>query len=232
MTEINKYGTGQYNHWVSIERENLTMSLLEAVQGKKYTEYYDIFITADLETTGLDCDIHGIVEFGAHVSDKNGKTIDAFSDYCDPGDVIFDPKALAVNGLTVEFIKKQKPIEYVGLQFILFLNKYIDVSNKNARSVIIGNNFSFDLGFLNKQLKQPYFKHIDANITRWIFRRTWDLKGYVMAVRPDLPLMSQEKLGEMFGISNDRQHGAAGDTKQLTGIIHALRASNLNIKHD
>jgi DNA polymerase III epsilon subunit-like protein len=187
--------------------------------------YYYKTIFCDTETTGLKPWLHGIVDIAAVVSDLDGNTKDIFQSYCNPGpDVIYEPIALKVNGLSREFIEEQPPIRDVLIDFVEFMNSHLTLKNPNAKVNIVGNNFGFDAWFF----QFAFDKHVPdlEKYTKWMFRRVDEMKGLVRATLPNVKHISQDALGKLLGIPNERLHGAMGDVKQMQQIYFKLMEIN------
>ena len=187
--------------------------------------YYYKLVGCDTETSGVRPWKHGIIDIAAVVYDLDGTQKDTFQSYCNPGDdVEYDEIALKVNGLTREFISEQRPIKEVLIEFIAFMDKHLTLSNPNAKSEIVGNNFGFDSWFFI----YAFEKHVPEleKYTKWMFRRTSDLKGLVRATMPNIKHISQDNLGKLLNIPNERAHGAYGDVQQMMKIYFKLQEIN------
>lgn len=115
----------------------------------KDIEEYDLTFI-DLETTGLDV-ITGdaICEIGA-LKVKNRKIIEEFHSLVNPGKPI--PKeAYQVHKISDEDLKNAPYFNDIATKLIAFL----------ANSVVCAYNVSFDLGFINYQLKKAEYLPLD-----------------------------------------------------------------------
>ncbi len=101
-------------------------------------------IVLDTETTGLDpADGHRVVEIGAvelfnHI--PNGRT---FHKYINP-ERDMPAEALAVHGLSEDFLKDQPVFAEITDEFLRFING----------ATLVIHNAAFDLKFLNAELSQ------------------------------------------------------------------------------
>ena len=110
-------------------------------------------IYIDVETTGLDCNMHGIrelafiVEIDGFVVDKGLLKINPFT-YTK--EIKADAKALEISGKTLdEIISSEYEKSFCQfLDFTRMLDKYVDSSNKEDKFTINGYNTSFDIAFL------------------------------------------------------------------------------------
>jgi DNA polymerase-3 subunit epsilon len=102
------------------------------------------FTAFDIETTGLDPKSHRIVEFGAVKFDRRGPMA-RYSVLINPG-VPMPEEAGRVNGITDDMLADKPPLETVFPDFLRVV--------KNT--IIVAHNASFDLGFVNENLKTFY----------------------------------------------------------------------------
>lgn len=99
-------------------------------------------IMLDTETTGLKpSDGHRIIEIGAVVVQNREVTTEHYHQYTQPNFEI-DAEALAVHGITQEFLSDKPTFERIVDEFIDFV--------KGAELVI--HNAPFDVGFINNEL--------------------------------------------------------------------------------
>lgn len=111
-------------------------------------------IVLDTETTGLDPqEGHRIIEIGAIVIQKRQITQETFHTYLNP-ERDSDTKALAVHGLSTEFLSDKPRFAKIAADFIRFV--------EGAELII--HNAKFDVGFLNYELQllNQGFKPLDA----------------------------------------------------------------------
>jgi len=183
---------------------------------------YPIIIGVDTETSGTRPWKHGIIQIGAKVINRDGKELAVFNQYCNPGDVVYEQEALDINHITLEQIQTFRPIKEVLVEFVDFMNKYVD--NFKQRAVVVGNNFAFDTYFF----QYAFDKHIPEmeKKTKWMFRRTDDLKGVSRTVLPHLEHQNQAKLGDLMYVPNLKAHDAMGDVDQMLGIYMKLMEKN------
>jgi DNA polymerase III epsilon subunit-like protein len=186
--------------------------------------YYTTFIGVDTETTGVKPWLNGIVDIAAVVYNPDGTQREIFHSYCNPGDVIIEDGALKVNGLTREFIAQQEPIKSVLIKFVAFMDKHLQLNNPNAKSTVVGNNFAFDTYFFQYAFDK-YIPELEK-YTKWMFRRTDEMKGLVRTVMPNIKHISQDNLGKLLNIPNEHAHGALGDVRQMMQIYFKLNEIN------
>ena len=108
-------------------------------------------LVLDTETTGLDFENGDkIVEIGIVELENHVQTGNSFHYYLNP-ERDSSPEALKVHGLTTEFLSDKPKFEEIVEEFIHFLSD----------SKIIIHNASFDIGFINSQLKGCNFQEIN-----------------------------------------------------------------------
>ena len=108
-------------------------------------------LVLDTETTGLDFENGDkIVEIGIVELENHIQTGNSFHYYLNP-ERDSSPEALRVHGLTTEFLSDKPKFEEIVEEFIHFLSD----------SKIIIHNASFDIGFINSQLKGCNFQEIN-----------------------------------------------------------------------
>ena len=107
----------------------------------------------DCETGGLDPSKHSLLTFYMAILDENLNKIDDLDIKMMPdnGDIVFDQKALDVNGIVLDDHKKTA-ITYSKAVTLIesFLKKH---SPKKRGIRPAGHNIAFDIGFLKGQLK-------------------------------------------------------------------------------
>lgn len=165
-------------------------------------------IVLDTETTGLDPDEgHRIIEVaGVEVQNRQltGRHLHL---YVNP-DRDSDPDALAIHGLTTEFLSQYPRFEEVADQLVEFV--------KGAEIII--HNAPFDLRFLNAELGRlglPAFESLCAKVT--------DSLLYARELHPG-KRNSLDALCERYGISNAHRtlHGALLDSELLADVWLAM----------
>lgn len=103
-----------------------------------------IGVYCDLETTGVDSEKHHIIEIGA-VAFSNGKEIAEFSELVYPGEAALlaaDPRALDVNKINLDDVRKARPTEVVAEAFKIFVAIY--------RATLYAFPVEFESSFLRK----------------------------------------------------------------------------------
>lgn len=152
------------------------------------------YLWLDGETTGLDPLKNDIVQL-ACIPVLNGvKQTSTFNQYCQAINYNeIDPGALAVNGLTVDFIKKQQTAEAMVNNLVVFARTF------GVRFTIAGYNVGFDKDFLaalfKKVNREQDFLEIFTGDLRDTMKRAKKLKAQLPT--PNIKLAT---LAEHFGI--------------------------------
>lgn len=108
------------------------------------------YLWLDGETTGLDSLKNDIVQLACIPVIGGVEHLDnAFNQYCQPINWNeIDPGALAVNGLTIDFLKKQQTPQAMVNNLVLYARQF------NCRFIIAGYNVGFDKDFIAALFKK------------------------------------------------------------------------------
>lgn len=165
-------------------------------------------IVLDTETTGLDpAHGHRIVEVACVELINRRLTGRHLHLYLNP-DRDSDPEALAVHGLTTEFLSEHPRFNEVTQEFLDYV--------KGAEVII--HNAAFDTKFLNAELKrvgQPTFDQLCGKVTCSLV--------HAREIHPG-KRNSLDALCERYGISNAHRvlHGALLDSELLADVWLAM----------
>ena len=165
-------------------------------------------IVLDTETTGLEVDQgHRIVEVGAVALADRRRTDLHFHSYLNPQRSI-DEEAEKVHGLSMERLSSEPEFSEIAESFLEFVEG----------STLVIHNASFDLGFLNAELKRASSKYP-------ALEEICDIEDTLLMARNNFPGQrnSLDALASRFEISGyDRSfHGALLDANILADVyIH------------
>ncbi|HWK71135.1 DNA polymerase III subunit epsilon [Pollutimonas sp. M17] len=165
-------------------------------------------IVLDTETTGLDpAQGHRVVELACVEMENRCLTGRHLHLYLNP-DRDSDPEALAVHGLTTEFLSGHPRFEEVAHQLVEYV--------KDAEVII--HNAAFDVKFLNAELTRiglPRFDSMCVKVT--------DSLLHARELHPG-KRNSLDALCERYGISNAHRtlHGALLDSELLADVWLAM----------
>lgn len=109
-----------------------------------------IKLFTSIKTTGTIPWKHGITEIAILV-ENNGKVIDQMYTKMNPGDVEFDPKALAINNEKIEDIQKYIPQEFAFKHIEEILKKHY---SQNEKFMIVAYNAPFIYDFILNMFKR------------------------------------------------------------------------------
>jgi DNA polymerase III subunit epsilon len=170
----------------------------------------------DTETTGLDPKLgHRIIEVGAVEALGRRLTGNDFHRYINPNRDI-DPGAVAVHGITSEFLLDKPKFGEVARDLVAFL--------ENATVVI--HNAAFDLGFLEAEFALIRMKAS-------VIESRKDVVDSLALARAKFPgkRNSLDALCERFGIDNSSRnlHGALLDARLLGEVYFALTREQQSI---
>ena len=98
-------------------------------------------IIFDTETTGLDNKTDRVIEIGGIELFNHFPTGNTLHLYISPGETKVHPDALAIHGITDEFLKDKPPFADVAQQIVDFF----------AGAKWIAHNATFDIGFINAE---------------------------------------------------------------------------------
>ena len=173
-------------------------------------------IVLDTETTGLDPnDGHRIVEIGGIELWNRLPTGKVYHQYINP-ERNMPPEALAVHGLSDEFLQDQPVFSQIAQDFMTFIGK----------SQLVIHNASFDIKFLNWELQL-------CNKGRIPKHQATDTLSMARKKFPGSPV-SLDALCRRFNIDNSfrKLHGALLDSEILAEVYLELtggRQPNLEL---
>jgi DNA polymerase-3 subunit epsilon len=163
-------------------------------------------VVLDTETTGLNPqEGHRIIEIGCVELVKRRLTGKRFHAYINPERII-DEGAIAVHGITNQFLDDKPRFEQIADDFIAFI--------KDAELVI--HNAPFDVGFINHE-----FSRLD-NKTATVadYSEVFDTLAYARKKHPG-QRNSLDALCKRYGIDNSHRdlHGALLDAEILADVF-------------
>lgn len=159
-------------------------------------------IIFDTETTGLDNKADRVIEIGGIELMNHFPTGRTFHAYINPGDRKVHPDALAVHGITDEFLK-DKP-SFAGI--VAELQEFFDGAKW------IAHNATFDMGFINAEFDRLGIPPVPADMVI-------DTLALARRKHPMGP-NSLDALCRRYGIDNSHRtkHGALLDSELLAEV--------------
>lgn len=168
--------------------------------------YNNRIVVLDTETTGLNPqEGHRIIEIGCVEMVNRRLTGKRFHVYINP-DRIIDEGAIAVHGITNQFLDDKPHFEQIVDDFIAFI--------KDAELVI--HNAPFDVGFINHELSRLNNK--SETVTN--YSEVFDTLAYARKKHPG-QRNSLDALCKRYGIDNSHRdlHGALLDAEILADVF-------------
>ena len=169
-------------------------------------EFANRIVVLDTETTGLNPqEGHRVIEIGCVELIKRRLTGKRFHVYINP-DRIIDEGAIAVHGITNQFLDDKPYFEQIVEDFIAFI--------KGAELVI--HNAPFDVGFINYEFSR--LKNIAGTVTDLC--EVFDTLAYARKKHPG-QRNSLDALCKRYGIDNSHRdlHGALLDAEILADVF-------------
>jgi DNA polymerase-3 subunit epsilon len=159
-------------------------------------------IIFDTETTGLDNRTDRIIEIGGIELFNHFPTGRTLHIYISPGDQKVHPDALAVHGITDEFLKDKQPFASVAQEILDFFGD----------GKWIAHNATFDMGFINAELARMALPPISPEYVT-------DTLSMARRKHPMGP-NSLDALCRRYGIDNSHRakHGALLDSELLAEV--------------
>ncbi len=159
-------------------------------------------IIFDTETTGLDNREDRVIEIGGVELENQFPTGRSIHIYINPGDRKVHPDALAVHGITDEFLKDKPSFADVAEEILKFFG--------DARWV--AHNATFDMGFVNAELERLGLPPVAGD-------RVTDTLALARRKHPMGP-NSLDALCRRYGIDNSHRtkHGALLDSELLAEV--------------
>ncbi len=174
------------------------------------------FIVIDTETTGLDVrDGHRIIEIGCVAVDNFQVTGDSFHRYLNP-ECAIDPQATVVHGLRDQDVRNAPVFAEVAEEFLDYIRA----------SEIVMHNASFDLEFLNEELRKAGHK-----------QRIEDLCNVVDSLeiaqkKHGLQQNNLDVLCKRYNVDNVKRqeaHGALVDAELLAHVYIKMTAGEVGL---
>ncbi|MCC2612812.1 DNA polymerase III subunit epsilon [Neorhizobium petrolearium] len=159
-------------------------------------------IIFDTETTGLETKFDRVIEIGGIELINNFPTGRTLHLYINPGDRKVHPDALAVHGITDEFLKDKPSFADVAHQIIEFFDG----------AKWIAHNATFDMGFINAEFDR-------LGLPPVMMDRVVDTLAMARRKHPMGP-NSLDALCRRYGIDNAHRtkHGALLDSELLAEV--------------
>ena len=179
----------------------------------------------DLETTGLDEHLHGIISL-AMLAEIDGVLVDELYVEMFPTGRDGDIKALEINGYTIEQVKSFRPWERVKVDVDMFLQTHIDKWSKTDKFILAGQNVKdFDLKFLKSYYEACGDNYIFSYIKAGPYIDTLPTLTFLQDVDlvPTLPNSKLITICDHFGVTLDNAHNALADIKATREVYGKMK---------
>nr|WP_232085411.1 DNA polymerase III subunit epsilon [Candidatus Portiera aleyrodidarum] len=173
-------------------------------------------VILDTETTGINYTYgHRLIEIGCIEMINRKLTGKIYHKYINPERII-DPKAIAIHGITNDFLIDKPVFSKIADSFWKFIKG----------SEIIMHNAEFDIGFLDYEFSICTIKPFKRNC------KIIDTLKLAIKIHPG-QRNSIDKLCKRYNIDNDNRHGALVDAEILSEIYLAMTGGQviLNLKN-
>ncbi|MDH4414525.1 MAG: DNA polymerase III subunit epsilon [Rhizobium sp.] len=159
-------------------------------------------IIFDTETTGLDNKADRVIEIGGVELLNHFPTGRTFHVYINPGDRKVHPDALAVHGITDEFLKDKPPFG----EIVPELQEFFDGAKW------IAHNATFDMGFINAEFQRLNLPPVPSDMVI-------DTLALARRKHPMGP-NTLDALCRRYGVDNSHRtkHGALLDSELLAEV--------------
>jgi ATP-dependent DNA helicase DinG len=157
-----------------------------------------VYVALDLETTGLSPERDAILEVGA-VKYRDGEPVETFATLVNPGRPIPYDISL-ITGISNDMVVGKPAFEKVAPALRQFVGP----------AAIVGQNVSFDLGFLRR-------------LGLFVENATYDTWELASVLVPGLPSYSLGSLALHFGIASPNGHRALNDAQVTAQLFEILR---------
>ena len=179
----------------------------------------------DCETTGLDPQKNALIQIAALI-EIDGKIKNRLNLFLKPLDIDkVDPKALELQGRTIEEIKKYPPPEKSFKILKEEMSLFVDKFDKHDKFVMAGYYVKFDIDFL-----RAFFEKLNDNyFGSWFFSVSYDVQFLIaqQIIKKSLrtPNYKLSTMCEKFGVKI-KAHDAMSDimaTRELAAILLKLK---------
>ncbi|CAH0338778.1 DNA polymerase III subunit epsilon [Rhizobium sp. CECT 9324] len=159
-------------------------------------------IVFDTETTGLETKVDRVIEIGGIELFNHFPTGRSFHVYINPGDRKVHPDALAVHGITDDFLKDKPPFADIVSE----MREFFDGAKW------VAHNANFDIGFINAEFERLGLPAVQTDVVI-------DTLALARRKNPMGP-NSLDALCRRYGIDNSHRskHGALLDSELLAEV--------------
>ncbi|MCX5726320.1 MAG: 3'-5' exonuclease [Candidatus Saganbacteria bacterium] len=203
--------------FLNLEKEYKFLSRAREALGEKPNELELLpYTIVDIETTGLDPEIHEITEIGALKVEK-GEIKDIFNTLIKPR-LPIPEKIEKITGISDEMVKGYDAASEVLPRFLKFVSD----------TTLVAHNSDFDITFLKH--------HISSSIGRELTNDSFCTLKISKGVLPYLENYKLHTVAHYFKIKTENRHRALGDAEITMSIwyklVELLKKKNINTKKE
>lgn len=183
-------------------------------------------LVIDLETSGLDPDLHSVLSIGA-AAWIPGFIIDSIEIFISEETSTIDPEAMRINQIDPAWLRDNGISASLAVAKLeAFVRRNFDFSDPNTRVSLVGHNLGFDVPFLKRLYKRVGVSY-QATFSHRMIDTASVLGSLVLAGRLPLSEASSAEAFEYFGIRVPGRHTALGDAiataRLLDGLLNVLQ---------
>lgn len=175
----------------------------------------------DLETTGTDCERHGIVQIAGMIVAGRDEEPFNFRVAPFPKDDI-DDEALKKNGVSRSRMRRYRKPSRVYHELSELLGRYVDKYDPRDKVFFVGYNAKFDMDFL----RRFWVKNEDKYFSSWFWHPPLDLMALAaFLLSPRRALLADFKLAtvaEHLGVPLENPHEAGSDIAATRSLYEQL----------
>lgn len=172
--------------------------------GNRMDHFIDNYVVFDLETTGLSCYEHEIIEIGA-IKVENNQPVATYSSLVKPKNRI--PYFITnINGISNQMVQNAVRIDSALTEFLNFAGD----------APLLGHNInSFDMKFINTASEKLFGEMVQNDYVDTLLLA----RKYMRNIRSH----SLSNLCQYFKIDSSGAHRALADCTMTNGVYQALR---------
>jgi DNA polymerase III epsilon subunit family exonuclease len=172
--------------------------------GNRIDHFIDTYVVFDLETTGLSCYEHEIIEVGA-IKVENNQVVATYSSFVKPKHNI--PYYITkINGITNQMVNNSPGIDSVLTDFLEFAG---------ANTLLGHNIISFDMKFINVASEELFGETVKNDYVDTLLLSRQHLRN--------IKSHSLSTLCQYFDVDSAGAHRALADCVMTNGIYQKLR---------
>lgn len=177
----------------------------------------------DLETTGIDPERNGIIQFAALV-EIHGEVVDSLEIKLQPHQgALISKEALVVNGVSEEDIRGFMRHDEAFRHIDAFLSRHVSRFDRNDKFYPAGYNVQFDLEFLSRMFKR-YDQYGIGTFVNWRRIDPLPLLYYMEYIdKISLDNYKLQTVCDYFGIPLNSAHDAMADVKATRELMKHIR---------